>query len=260
MTTLSQTQIYLYAVSAGFTNPSVMSAIAMAESSGDPTVVNSIGCVGLWQINQPVWVKSHPTWTVAWLQNPENNAQAAKVVYNAQGLGAWETYTNGAYKKYTSSAPSSTSSAVSTAQAQNASWWGTLGNGLLGGVTGGLVQVNPDGSVGGLAGGIGGTVDSLGTIATDIGNAAAWTADPKNWVRVVYVIGGAALVIVGLAVVARPYVNSAVTSATNVVSGATPEGKLVSTVKSAASKAKKASAARAAKKSPAPEKKEGAKK
>jgi hypothetical protein len=77
-----------------------MAAIAVAESSLDPTVVNSIGATGLWQINQPVWVSSQPTWTQSYLQNPLNNAKAAVTVYNQQGLSAWTTYSSGAYQQY----------------------------------------------------------------------------------------------------------------------------------------------------------------
>lgn len=55
-------------------------ATAKAESSLNPSVVNSIGATGLFQINQPVWAKQYPTWTKAWLQDPTNNVAAAKIV------------------------------------------------------------------------------------------------------------------------------------------------------------------------------------
>jgi hypothetical protein len=164
MTTLSQTQIKVYAATVGMSNPSLMAAIAMAESSGRTDVVNSIGCVGLWQIDQPVHVKTHPTWTVAWLKNPLNNAIAAKSILNSQGLGAWEAYTNGAYKKY-----------YSGSTVTPASW--------LGDVTGGAAQIIP---------GVGAT-NPLSTAAAGLSlatKAGEWISTPSNWLRVLYVIAG----------------------------------------------------------------------
>ena len=94
MPVLSYDQIVQVARAGGLPGDKDMwAAVAMAESSGRTDVVNSIGCVGLWQINQPVHIKTHPTWTVAWLQNPVNNAKAAAVIYRAQGMKAWEAYT-----------------------------------------------------------------------------------------------------------------------------------------------------------------------
>lgn len=174
MATLTQGQIYTIALTAGLENPKLMAAIAMAESSGRTDVVNSIGCVGLWQINQPVHAKAHPTWTVAWLKNPVNNALAAKVIYKSQGLAAWEAYTNGAYKKY----------------------------------AGGDVPGEPvDG--GGGASTQGSFVSDVPLIgdALDAGEAVvkagAWIANPDNWARVLYVVAGGALVIAGLALTVR---------------------------------------------------------
>lgn len=101
MATLSLNQMALIAATAGLPgDPWLWAAVGMAESTGRTDVVNSIGCVGIWQINQPVHVKANPTWTVGWLKNPVNNALAAKKIYNSQGMNAWEAYTNGAYKKH----------------------------------------------------------------------------------------------------------------------------------------------------------------
>ena len=51
MAYLTMTQIAGYAKSAGFTGDAliVAAAVAMAESSGNTSVVNSLGCVGLFQ-------------------------------------------------------------------------------------------------------------------------------------------------------------------------------------------------------------------
>jgi len=158
-----------YAAQAGFsgTLPAIMAAIGDAESSGRDDVVNAIGCVGIWQINQPAWKSSHPEWTVEWLKNPANNAAAAYAVYQAQGLKAWTTYTSGEYKKYLSQA---------TAADIN------------------LGDLNPIQAGKDAAGAIRDT-DSLSTLATIVTNLF----DPKRWIRIAYVLAGIACILVALA-------------------------------------------------------------
>ena len=81
----------------------IMAAIAMAESSGNPSSIQqgvpygSQGW-GLWQItpgDSEPQVGSNQA-----LLNPVTNARAAVAKYNSQGLQAWTTYTSGAYKRY----------------------------------------------------------------------------------------------------------------------------------------------------------------
>lgn len=103
MTTLTLRSIARVAYQAGFKGDALVTAtaIAFAESSGRVEVVNSIGCVGLWQINQPVHVAAHPKWTRAWLQNAANNAAAAYELSNGgTRWSPWSVYTSGAYKKH----------------------------------------------------------------------------------------------------------------------------------------------------------------
>ena len=77
-----------------------MAAIAMAESSGNPNATNnnSNGTVdrGLWQINS-VHSQFDPN---RLLTDPLYNAQAAVAIEKSSGLGAWTTYTSGAYKQF----------------------------------------------------------------------------------------------------------------------------------------------------------------
>lgn len=68
----------------------LMAAIALAESGGNPSIVNSIGASGLWQI--------HPGEPGD--LNPLTNARDAVSKYRNQGLTAWQTYTNGAYRQF----------------------------------------------------------------------------------------------------------------------------------------------------------------
>lgn len=101
---LTYDQISDYASAAGFGSDvlDTMTAIALAESSGNPSAVGDLnitpgGSIGLWQIN----LKAHPEYTQDELFDPQTNANAAFAVYQSQGLGAWSTYNNGAYEQYT---------------------------------------------------------------------------------------------------------------------------------------------------------------
>lgn len=205
MATLTQSQVYAIAVSTGLPQPKLMTAIAMAESSGRTNVVNPIGCVGLWQINQPEHVKDHPSWSKAWLSNPVNNARAAKVIYQAQGLEAWQSYTDGRFKQYMDS----------TAQG-----------------VGDIDPLDPFGLIKGNQGSdavdlAGNAAGGLGDIASFAAKAGNWISNPRNWLRIVYVMGGVALVVVGVSSLARPYVTKAANAATDVI----PQGKALKAVK-----------------------------
>lgn len=70
----------------------VMAAIGMAESAGNPKAHNASGASGLWQIlGNPF--PGNPF-------DPSTNARMAVAKWRSQGLKAWESYTNGAYKKF----------------------------------------------------------------------------------------------------------------------------------------------------------------
>lgn len=92
----------------------VMAAIALAESSGNPDAYNSSGASGLWQILGAVNASDQSN-----LFNPQVNAHEAVLKYNSQGLGAWVTYTSGAYLQFlngNSAASSGGSNAASGSQ------------------------------------------------------------------------------------------------------------------------------------------------
>lgn len=93
----------------------VAAAIAIAESGGNPAAVGptwngDAGSIGLWQIQ----TGAHPQWTVAQLENPQTNAQAAVSIYQAAGnaFTPWSTYTEGTYLKYLNGADYSGSGQV----------------------------------------------------------------------------------------------------------------------------------------------------
>lgn len=191
MPTLTQAQMQMYAASAGLNPPDLWAAIGMAESSGRTDVVNSIGCVGWLQINQPAHISEHPNWTVDWLKDPLHNAQAAKIVYNSQGLGAWEAYTNGAYKQYYK--PNANAINVDFLGIPGVNnplnpndWWYALTAPL---------EALP-GGVGGAIGGLPGVSEFTG-VASGIEKGFHWISTPYNWVRIGYVILGGALLALG---------------------------------------------------------------
>jgi len=207
MPTLTQAQVQMYAQAAGLTPADKWAAIAMAESSGRTDVVNSIGCVGLWQINQPVHVKNHPTWTVKYLQDPANNARAAKTIAGSQGLSAWEAYTgpdgvgsDGPWKEFYKGG-SGTSATNADAQ-----WYDPF-------------NIIPDGSGGTLNDIIPGAGE-IGQIADAVTNAAKWISTPYNWVRIGYVLGGGILFIAGVGFIINSTIMGKVAS-NPVVQGAT---------------------------------------
>lgn len=100
---------------AGFSpsQAAIMGAISNPESGGNSKIINDNPrtgdlSYGLWQINMignlgternSLFKNRIPGYTgYSSLQDPWINAQAAKIIYDQQGFGAWSTYKNGAYK------------------------------------------------------------------------------------------------------------------------------------------------------------------
>lgn len=98
-------------VNPGNGNPHLMAAIALAESAGEEKAENSIGACGLWQI--------HPYQEGC--LNAVTNARMAGEKLRTQGLGAWETYTNGAYKQFYTGIATPEPVPTGTATTKNAS-------------------------------------------------------------------------------------------------------------------------------------------
>jgi len=96
--TLNADQLASLAHFAGMPNPGLMSQVAQAESGGDPTVTNSIGARGLWQIIPQTAADFGLNYDS--LTDPLANARGAAKVLASQGLGAWEAFTNGAYASF----------------------------------------------------------------------------------------------------------------------------------------------------------------
>jgi hypothetical protein len=99
----------------------VMAAIAMAESGGCSTALNPSGASGLWQILGAVNSADQNS-----LFNPGVNAKEAVLKYQSQGLGAWTTYTSGAYKAFLSNS-TTPDTAVTTADTSASASAGSYG-------------------------------------------------------------------------------------------------------------------------------------
>lgn len=188
--------------------------VAMAESSGDAGIVNSIGAVGLLQILQPTHVKAHPTWTVAWLQNPVNNLRAGKILFDQAGQkwdGPWlDSRDKGGL-------PTGNGGWGQHVKARGAAPVSDPCEGLpeemkkrceASGGGGQDIPIDPNDP--GAGGDLGSLVLQIGRLAQVTVKAANWAANPANWVRVVYVAGGGVLAIAAVNVIARPAVTPAV--------------------------------------------------
>lgn len=111
---LSAQQIYSLARAAGFDADAAeaMTAIALAESGGNPAITNMKppdGSYGLWQIN--MYGSLGPSRRAQFglasnddLKDPATNARAAYWIWLHQGYAAWGAYTNGSYRRFLSQA------------------------------------------------------------------------------------------------------------------------------------------------------------
>ena len=181
----------------------LMAAIALAESSGDPTATNPTDnngrqtSWGLWQISNGDHSEPSPNWS-----DPLENAHLAVAKYASQGLGAWGTYTSGAYKTYLGSAAPVTPTGGSTggtAKQVTSSSGGFLPD-WLSSIFGG----DPLSAV------LGTVLGPLANVFTNINSALGtgmhmvlWLVNPMNWVRIIAGIAGTAAVIAGAVLIAK---------------------------------------------------------
>ena len=126
--TLNQEEIARAARAAGFPEDKVatMTAIAMAESSGDSAAINNNPntgdlSYGLWQINMlgdmgPERRKLFGIKSNEELLDPLTNAKAAYKIYELQGYAAWSVYKSGKYRDYMVSAKKAAASALEKSQ------------------------------------------------------------------------------------------------------------------------------------------------
>lgn len=83
----------------------IAAAVVMGESGGNPNVVNSIKCVGLFQLNVPVHkgtrgMPADEEKAIEWAKDPVNNVRFARSLYESKGWAPWDAYKNGSYRKF----------------------------------------------------------------------------------------------------------------------------------------------------------------
>jgi hypothetical protein len=202
--TLLPAQIAGYARQAGFQGPALVTAtaVALAESGGrtDATHVNSNGSTdrGLWQLNDGAhpWVSS-----INWA-DPAANAQGAKRIYDEAGgsFRPWVTFTSGSSVRYNLQAAQA---AGAPAAVDNAGF---------------LDKLNP----------FDGLTDSARSAADGVklaASAGVWLSNPHNWLRVVYVVAGGALIIAGAQLTVSGQVNKIAAPITGTVKKIATKGK-----------------------------------
>lgn len=185
---LSQSDCYSLAKTVGLTDSAarVAAAIAMPESGGDPNAHNTNAATGdnsygIWQINMlgdmgPERRRLFGIKTNEELFNPQTNAKAMKILsQDGREWSPWSTYKRGEHLKYLNNQVSDTSG--------DSSWLSRLGG-----------FIDPLGINRSIAGGLSSADDAVKMA----GKAAVWMSDSRNWIRVVYVVGGSVLVIVGV--------------------------------------------------------------
>lgn len=193
--------------------------VAMAESGGDASVVNSIGATGLMQVLQPLHVRAHPTWTTKYLQNPMNNLRAAKVLFDAAGQkwdGPWLDSRdkgglptgNGGWGQHVKGGGASQVDDEDPCRyiRGEAKKYCERGDGD----SGDLPDIPYDPEDPGAGGDLVSLANQLGRLVQVTAKGANWLADPANWVRVVYVVGGGVLAVAAVNVIARPVIMPAV--------------------------------------------------
>lgn len=124
MSNLTYSQVQSFAQSAGFSGTSLqlITAIAFAESGGNPTALNCNNpggsCDrGLVQINN----RWHPEVTDTCAFDPACAMQAAYSISNrGTSFNPWTTYTNGAYQKFMQGSGSSTTTTSTSTAGNNA--------------------------------------------------------------------------------------------------------------------------------------------
>lgn len=223
---LNGEQVAAAAYIAGFRGNVLAQAVqvAWAESSWNPQAANSC-CKGLWQIN----VQAHPG-MAANVFDPVQNAKYAWQIYRAAGgwcssgkppnCNPWQGYGNSRYHEANQKSIAAVGSLMLDIQK------GKTPQQILGSASqdsyGKVPAPVGSGVAGDVAGPLGGIIESINRLGT-------WWTSPDNLWRVLKVVGGVAVVLVGAGIIfERPI-------ATNIVK-MTPAGKALKTAGKVAKK------------------------
>ncbi len=224
----SMLEIVGYAYSAGLRNPTELAtagAIAVAESGGNVRAYNGNGrdnSYGLWQINmKPSEVGDRKSYlgitSNEQLYDPITNAKAmVKISNSGENWKPWTTYRG--LKYYASLPAAQAATAVIIADPSKA---------------GKYVAEGAEKATGAVADATG-----IGAVAQAVSEAVQtpvqilnWLKEPGTWIRIAYFGAGAALIVGGLILFAKPVVSGALGQAADVL----PVGKIVGKVGKAVS-------------------------
>lgn len=207
-------------------------AVIAAESDRITNIYNTYqdGHWGLMQISKRYhkdFFKKAQWWS------PADNAKEGLKIRKAEGWGAWEAYTNGRYAAYRLQAEAAVKSVKAKRNAKSymtdEQFYPTLFSSEL---KSGLTKLMASNVGDAIEGGVEGTGDGVeasgegilyaaqqlqsnaifGAITTIIG-AAKWIVNPDNWLRVGQVILGGGMVLAGVAIVAKPATQKAISTA-----------------------------------------------
>jgi hypothetical protein len=221
----TQTDLYSLAIAQGLTpaRARVAAAVGMAESGGDPNAHNTNAATGdnsygLWQIN--MLGKLAPERLVLFgiksndqLFDPQTNARAMRILSaNGADFSPWSAYKSDAYKEFLN---------VPVTDQTKDPLWKSILNGAIGGVVPGYGARDLIPGVGGITD----TAQGIGSAVETLNKTASWLSNSENWVRVGYVVGGGAMILVGLVMMVQS--SSLGTAAMNIV----PAGRVANLVK-----------------------------
>lgn len=203
MAKVSVEQIATWAADAGFKGLNLQIAVAVSCAevpSHDTAAHNTKGedSRGLWQIN--VSSRANPDLAGMNLFDGATNARAAKIVHDRQGWTAWTMFSNQTYLLFMPRAGLAISRAPSISPAEAD-------------LVAGAVSTSPPGQAIGNVVEAGGAIQQIGDLAA---RAGTFLANPRSWVRIIYVTVGAALVISALVIVARPVIEPAAKAAADI--------------------------------------------
>lgn len=188
----TQSDLYSLALAQGLTpeRAKIAAAVGMGESGGNPRAHNTNTATGddsygLWQINMLgdlgparrmlLGLKSNDE-----LFDPETNARAMKLISaNGANFSPWSVYKDDTYKRFLSNPV--------TDQSSEPGWLEKV-----------LKIASPAYAVATSDNPISDTTKALGSAVETMNKAARWMSNSENWLRVVYVVGGAYLTLAGL--------------------------------------------------------------
>lgn len=229
MAQLTALQVAAAAMIGGFSGNDIVEAVKVAygESSWNTTASNSC-CYGLWQINKNAHADLFRKYK--W-DNPADNARMANIIFQKagsllhpegrwcssghppNGCNPWQAYGNAAYNSKDAEAK------AAYAELRKQISQGKSAESILG-------TSRTDGSKtpeAGIGGNIVGAVSGMGGIISAINRAGAWITNPDNLRRILKVLMGAGVILVGAAIILEKPVGT-------VVSNVVPAGKAIKKV------------------------------